>query len=596
MTVLEKIAALRAAMEAEGADGVYVPSSDPHMTEYLPARWRCRAWLSGFTGSAGTLCVTREAAALWTDGRYFIQAERQLEGSGITLMRMAQPGVPTVEEWLADRMPAGGTLALDGACTSVSVVESLEKALAEKRAVLRDHDFVSALWQEGRPPIPATEAWLLEPSRAGLSAGEKLHILRERLARQNANAMLVCRLDSVAWLLNLRADDVEYNPFALAYCLVEPKGAHLFIDTSRVPAGVQTVLEAQGVTLHPYGDIRDFLAAAETPMALLYEPAGTSWTLLRALRQNRAVTLSAGKDPIQLLKAVKDETEIAGQKETHRRDGAAMVRFEMELRRRMETGEGWTEFAASNYLTSLRMAQKDCLGASFETIAAYGANAAMMHYAPMEDTCAELEPRGFLLVDSGGQYRDGTTDITRTYALGPLTDEEREAYTLVLKCHIAAARAVFKAGSAGMHIDILARETLWRRGLDYRCGTGHGVGFVGVIHEGPQGLSAKNDTPFEPGMTVTDEPGIYEEGKLGVRIENELLCVPVCETEYGAFYGFEPFTYCPIDTRPLKLELMTREELEWLDRYHAAVLRELGAYLNKEEGAWLEKACAPVAR
>lgn len=272
---------------------------------------------------------------------------------------------------------------------------------------------------------------------------------------------------------------------------MEPKGAHLFIDTSRVPAGVQTVLEAQGVTLHPYGDIRDFLAAAETPMALLYEPAGTSWTLLRALRQNRAVTLSAGKDPIQLLKAVKDETEIAGQKEAHRRDGAAMVRFEMELRRRMETGEGWTEFAASNYLTSLRMAQKDCLGASFETIAAYGANAAMMHYVPMEDTCAELEPRGFLLVDSGGQYRDGTTDITRTYALGPLTDEEREAYTLVLKCHIAAARAVFKAGSAGMHIDILARETLWRRGLDYRCGTGHGVGFVGVIHEGPQGLSAK---------------------------------------------------------------------------------------------------------
>ncbi len=311
-------------------------------------------------------------------------------------------------------------------------------------------------------------------------------------------------------------------------------------------------------------------------------------------RQNRAVTLSAGKDPIQLLKAVKDETEIAGQKEAHRRDGAGVfVRFEMELRRRMETGEGWTEFAASNYLTSLRMAQKDCLGASFETIAAYGANAAMMHYAPMEDTSAELEPRGFLLVDSGGQYRDGTTDITRTYALA----DGRGAggvYACAQVSHCRRARCSKR--ERGMHIDILARETLWRRGLDYRCGTGHGVGFVGVIHEGPQGLSAKNDTPFEPGMTVTDEPGIYEEGKLGVRIENELLCVPVCETEYGAFYGFEPFTYCPIDTRPLKLELMTREELEWLDRYHAAVLRELGAYLNKEEGAWLEKACAPVAR
>lgn len=595
MTVVEKLAALRAAMEAEGVDGVYVPSSDPHMTEYLPARWRSRAWLSGFTGSAGTLCVTREDAALWTDGRYFIQAERQLGGSGITLMRMAQPGVPSVEEWLADRMPAGGTLALDGVCTSAAAAERLEKALAKKKAVLRDHDFISALWREGRPPVPATEAWLLDEQRAGLSAKEKLLLLREKLCGQDANAMLVSRLDSVGWLLNLRADDVEYNPFALAYCLVEPEGARLFVDARRVPAAVRAELEAQGVTLHPYEAVRDFLAGVETPLNLLYEPAGTSWALLRTLRQNSAVTPLAGKDPVQALKAVKNETEMACQKEAHRRDGAAMVRFEMELRRRMEAGEGWTELAASVYLMRLRMAQKDCLGASFETIAAYGANAAMMHYAPKPGACAALEPRGFLLVDSGGQYRDGTTDITRTYALGPLTDEEREAYTLVLKCHIAAARAVFKAGSAGMHIDILARETLWRRGLDYRCGTGHGVGFVGVIHEGPQGLSAKNDTPFEPGMTVTDEPGIYAEGKLGVRIENELLCVPVCETEYGAFYGFEPFTYCPIDTRPLKRELMTQEELEWLNRYHETVRRELNAYLNDAEKAWLETACAPVA-
>ena len=287
---------------------------------------------------------------------------------------------------------------------------------------------------------------------------------------------------------------------------------------------------------------------------------------------------------------------MACQRAAHRRDGAAMVRFEIELRRRTGANEGWTELAASNYLLSLRMAGPNCLGASFETIAAYGANAAMMHYAPKPDAFAALEPHGFLLVDSGGQYRDGTTDITRTYALGPLTNEECEAYTLVLKCHIAAARAVFKAGSAGMHIDILARETLWRRGLDYRCGTWHGVGFVGVIHEGPQGLSSKTDTPFEPGMTVTDEPGLYEAGRLGVRIENELLCVPVCETEYGAFYGFETFTYCPIDTRPLRMELLTDEELDWLNGYHTTVCRELAPLLSDAENAWLKEACAPVAR
>ncbi len=597
MTVPEKLAALRAAMEEKGVDGVYVPSADPHMSEYLPEHWRSRAWLSGFTGSAGTLCVTKDKAALWTDGRYFIQAGRQLTGSGIELMRMAQPGVPTVEHWLAETLPQGGTLAADGFCVSAAMVKTLRGAFEEKGICLRDEDFITPLWaQEGRPAVPATPAWMLTKEQAGLSAREKLAALREKLAAQKAGAMLVTRLDSVAWLLNLRADDIVYNPFALAYCLVEENTARLFINAARVPADVQAALKAQGVELCGYEEARSALAAMKGPVAVLYEPAGTSWAMLRALEENPAVLLKEGEDPVQALKGVKNETEIAHMKHAHRKDGAAMVRFEMELRRRMAAGEGWTELQAGEYLLGLRRAQPESLGASFETIAAYGPNAAMMHYAPTKEACAAIEPHGFLLVDSGGQYRDGTTDITRTYALGPLTDEEREDYTLVLKCHIAAARAVFKEGSAGQNIDILARETLWRRGLDYRCGTGHGVGFVGGVHEGPQNLSARGTAPFVPGMTITDEPGIYEEGKLGIRIENELLCVPVCETEYGRFYGFEPFTYCPIDTRPLVLSLMDEEELRWLNGYHAMVKAELEAFLTPEENAWLAEACAPVEK
>ena len=596
MTAAEKLAALRAAMEEEKIDGVYVPSSDPHTSEYLPAHWRCRAWLSGFTGSAGTLCVARSQAALWTDGRYFIQAERQLAGSGITLMRMGEPGVPTPEAWLAQTLPSGGTLAMDSRCTNAAVVSTMHAAFAEKKISLRDHDFIDGLWTEDRPPVPATEAWLVDDAAAGLTAAQKLARLREVLAEKGAGAVILSRLDSVAWLTNLRADDIDYTPFAFAYCLVEPRQARLFIDGSRVPDAVRGRLEEQGIRLCPYDAVLEAAASLEGPLTLAYEPAGTSWALLQALEKSRDVVLLPGRDPVQLLKAVKNDSEMACQREVHRRDGAAMVRFEMELRRRMASGEGWSELEASEYLLGLRMAGKDCLGNSFETIAAYGANAAMMHYAPKPHSFARLEPRGFLLVDSGGQYRDGTTDITRTYALGPLTDEEREAYTLVLKCHIAAAKAVFKAGSAGMHIDILARENLWRRGLDYRCGTGHGVGFVGVIHEGPQGLAARYTEPFVPGMTVTDEPGIYEEGRLGVRIENELVCVPVCETEYGAFYGFETFTYCPIDTRPLRLEMLTQEEVDWLNGYHKMVCRELRGHLNDAEYAWLEQACAPIAK
>ena len=595
METTEKLAALRAKMAAAGVDGVYVPSSDPHMSEYLPDHWRCRAWLSGFDGSAGTLCITADKAALWTDGRYFIQAARQLAGSGIELMRMAVAGTPEIEDWLAENLPAGGTLALDGAVTSAAAVEKMEKRLARAGVAVKDLDLVSSVWAQGRPAVPATAVWQMDVAYAGKSVAEKLADVRAALAQQGATAVILSRLDSVAWLLNVRADDIEYNPFVLSYCLVEADGATWFVDGARVPADVAGALAAQGVAMAPYGDVAGALRAMGKA-TVLYEPAGTSWALLRAMEGNKALTLTAGDEPVQGLKGVKNETEIRHLKEAHRKDGAAMVRFEMELRRRLAQGTPTSELDVCEFLLGFRRAQPRNLGASFNTIAAYGPNAAMMHYAPKPESFAVLCPEHFLLVDSGGQYMDGTTDITRTYALGPLTDEEKRDYTLVLKCHIALARAVFKAGSAGQHIDILARETLWRLGLDYRCGTGHGVGFVGGVHEGPQNMSARGAVPFVPGMTITDEPGIYEEGKLGIRIENELVCVEKFDTEYGKFYGFEPMTYCPIDTRPVMVEMLEDAELAWLNDYHAMVKQELAPYLNEEENAWLAEACRPLAR
>ena len=594
-TASEKIAALRAAMQQNGVDGYLVPSADPHMSEYLPDYYQTRSWLSGFDGSAGTLVVTDKHAALWTDGRYFIQAQRQLEGSGIVLMRMAQKDTPSIEDWLAQQLPEQGVMGVDGMVTATATVRKLESAFCGKKITLKDVDLISALWKD-RPAMPATPAWLLEERFAGKTAGQKLQIVRETLAKKHADATLVSRLDSVAWLMNLRAADIDYNPFALAYCLVTNEQTTLFINEARLPAEAARALGAQGIAVAPYETAEQALCAIEKPSVFLYEPAGLSYTLCRALEQNPNVTLLAGDEPIQLLKGVKDETEIKNIKNAHIKDGVAMVGFAMELQQKMEKNESVTECDVSDMMLRLRTAQKDSLGASFGTIAACGANAAMMHYHPTQDNCAVLPQHGFLLVDCGGQYRDGTTDITRTYALGTLTDEEKEFYTLVLKSHIGMASAVFMEGCTGGNLDILARSAMWKRGLDYRCGTGHGVGFVGGVHEGPQSLRINNAVPFAAGMTVTDEPGIYEEGRVGVRIENELLCKEWGTTEYGRFLCFEPITYCPIDTAPVRVEMLTDDELHWLNDYHAMVETVLAPHLDAPQRTWLAGACAPLVR
>ena len=590
----EKIALLRAAMKAAGANACLIPSSDPHISEYLPAHWSARRYFSGFTGSVGNLVVTETASALWVDGRYFVQAAHQLEGSEIVLQKMGVEGVPTLLEYLTAALGEGQVLAVDGMVTATSTIKELQAALAKKGASVKSVDLVKGNWPD-RPAVPASEAFLLDEAYAGRSTADKLADLRAELAKQEAGAMVVCRLDSVAWLLNLRANDLDNTPFALAYCFVTPDDAILFINTARLPAEAVEALSRQGVRVTDYDHLLGALTGYHHDQTVLVDEAGTNWAVYSALKGNPVFTLKAGEDPIQALKAVKNPVEIENLKKVHVKDGVAMVKFQMWLEEKMAAGEAVTEVDVDEKLMALRGEQALNIGVSFDTIAAYGANAAMMHYHATPGNCTTLAPKGFLLVDCGGQYLDGTTDITRTYTLGELTDNERTYYTYVLKSHIDMAKLQFLNTCTGGNLDVIARAPVWAHGIDYRCGTGHGVGFVGGVHEGPQNLRITNHTVFKPGMIVTDEPGIYEEGEVGIRIENELLCCARVKNQYGQFLGFEPITYCPIDLTPVRPELLDADEKEWLNAFHQMVREKLTPHLSAAEAAWLAEKTKPLA-
>ena len=590
----EKIALLRAAMKAAGANACLIPSSDPHISEYLPAHWSARRYFSGFTGSVGNLVVTETASALWVDGRYFVQAAHQLEGSEIVLQKMGVEGVPTLLEYLTAALGEGQVLAVDGMVTATSTMKELQAALAKKGASVKSVDLVEGNWPD-RPAVPASEAFLLDEVYAGRSTADKLADLRAELAKQEAGAMVVCRLDSVAWLLNLRANDLDNTPFALAYCFVTPDDAILFINTARLPAEAVEALGRQGVRVTDYDHLLGALTGYHHDQTVLVDEAGTNWAVYSALKGNPVFTLKAGEDPIQALKAVKNPVEIENLKKVHVKDGVAMVKFQMWLEEKMAAGEAVTEVDVDEKLMALRGEQALNIGVSFDTIAAYGANAAMMHYHATPGNCTTLAPKGFLLVDCGGQYLDGTTDITRTYTLGELTDNERTYYTYVLKSHIDMAKLQFLNTCTGGNLDVIARAPVWAHGIDYRCGTGHGVGFVGGVHEGPQNLRITNHTVFKPGMIVTDEPGIYEEGEVGIRIENELLCCERVKNQYGQFLGFEPITCCPIDLTPVRPELLDADEKEWLNGFHRMVREKLTPHLNAAEAAWLAEKTQPLA-
>lgn len=582
----QRIAALRAAMNTVGVNAVIIPCSDPHGSEFLPAHYTACNWFSGFTGDSCTLVVTERESALWIDGRYFVQADEELADTEVRAMRMKEPGVPTVEEYLADALTEGQVLGFDARCLSHAMAKKLEKAVTEKGAAVKAVDVISPVWGSDRPALPATEAWLVTPENAGMEIAEKLAKARAVLDKEKSDALVEGRLDCVAWLLNLRAMDIECTPYALAFCILEKEACRLFVDSARIPAEVQDELRKAGVTLCPYDEIYAACAALESG-TVLYDPAAANHALCMALTENKKITAAAKTDPLLLPKALRNEGELAATRKAHLQDAAAMVRFQMELERKLAAGEALDELDIDPILHKYRAANPDFVVESFPTISAWGPNAASMHYHAEPNHHSALGGHGFLLVDSGATYRCGTTDITRTYPVGPLTGDDVNFYTWTLQSHIEMAKAVWLDYCTGGELDTLAREPLWQHLINYRCGTGHGVAHVGMVHEGPQSLRPHNGITFQPGMIITDEPGVYETDLVGIRIENELEVVEKAENQYGKWLAFAPLTWVPIDTAAVDASQLTADQKAWLNWYHAEIARRLAPLLNEEENAWL---------
>lgn len=595
MTTNEKIAALRAAAKAAGGDAVLLMTSDPHCSEYLPDYYNALPWFSGFTGENSTLVVTQEGSALWCDGRFYVQADKQLAGTEIQCMHDGSAGVPTVEAYLAEHVTAGQTLLLDGSCVPAARAQKYAAVLEKNGAALKSLDVASPIWEaEGqRPALPDTPCELLTPAQTGATAAERIAMVRAELAKAGATALAVTGLDCVGWLLNLRARDLPCTPLAVAYALVTSNACTLFVAPGRLSDADTATLAESGVTVRGYNDLLDAVSQVDAGEVFLVDEAATNYDLYTALSAYKTV---AGTDPIFALKGVKNAVELQNIRECHIRDGVAVVRFEMDLEKALAEGKELYETDIEKMLIKRRAEQPGYLEESFPAIAAWGPNAAMMHYHAEGEVNSKIERKGFLLVDNGGQYDCGTTDITRTYPVGPLTDDERKYYTWTLQSHIEMARAVFLDYCTGFALDSFARGPLWAHKINYRCGTGHGVGFISGVHEGPQSLRPNNPVVFKPGMTITDEPGVYETDEVGIRIENELECIDLGENQYGRWLGFTPLTMVPIDTAPVLVDELSRAQIDWLNDFHKTVCETLAPRLTDEEKTWLANKCAPIGR
>ena len=595
MTVItERLARLRREMAQRGMDGYVVVTDDFHGSEYVGDYFKARAYLSGFTGSAGTLVVLQDRAALWTDGRYFLQAAEQLTGSTIELMRMGQPGVPAIGAFLAQHLPEGGVLGFDGRTVSSSFAGTLEKALEAKHIRFAGgEDLVDAVWPD-RPALSDRPVW--ELTGCGLSREEKLAKLREKMAAEDAAYLLLTSLTEIAWARNLRGGDVACTPVFLSFLLIGREDAQLCIQPQTVPADIVEKLTACGVTLRPYGAIYDLLRALPAGTRVMADSATANYRIMESLSHAEVLDQPS---PAVLMKACKTQEETDGFRAAHIKDGAALCRFLYWLKTRIGE-EPMTELSAAARLAAFRAEQPDFLDLSFDTIAGYGLHGAIVHYDPTPETDVPLHPEGLLLVDSGAHYRQGTTDVTRTIALGPVTQEEKRMFTLVLKGHLALAAARFPHGATGENLDVLARLPLWEQGLDYNHGTGHGVGFILSVHEGPQSFRWHSTDgrriPLEEGMVISNEPGYYEAGKFGIRHENLVLVRAGETTDYGQFMYLEPLTMAPFDRDAIDVSLLTEAELAQLNGYHRLVYDTVAPLLPAEEQAWLAAATAPLHR
>ena len=598
-------------MRREHLAACIFPSTDPHQSEYVADHWKGREWISGFNGSAGTAVVTLTSAALWTDSRYFLAAEEQLKGTEYQLMKLKIEGTPTIAEWLGKEIMQSrhpyedwSEVAIDGRCSSVNAVKELIADLRKQNGITLRTNFdpLKLIWKD-RPVIPENPVEIYPMEYAGESCHDKIGRIRQALREKHADGMLMAALDDIAWTLNLRGSDVHCNPVFVSYLLISPKSVTLYINKVKLTPEVLACLKAEDIKVEDYEQVENGLKAY-FEYNILLDPDEVNYRLYEVVRNKGKQNIRPQTEiveeesPVKRMKTVKNETEIACFRNAMLKDGIAMVKFLKWLdlwKEDSSAAEPLTEISIDRKLTALRAEQPLYRDISFDTIAGYGEHAAIVHYEATPETDIPLQPKGLLLLDSGAQYLDGTTDITRTIALGPLTDEEKKIYTLVLKGHIQIELCKFPSGSSGTQIDILARKDMWREGLNYLHGTGHGVGTYLNVHEGPHQFRMEwKPAPLVAGMTITDEPGIYLPGRCGARTENTLLIVPYRETEFGRFLQFEPLTLCPIDKTPIVLEMMAPEEIAWLNDYHQLVFDRLSPHLDDDEKAWLQEACAKL--
>lgn len=583
----ERLSAMRQFMEEKQLDVFIVPSTDAHLSEYPPKHWESRKWISGFTGSAGTAVITKEKAGVWTDSRYFLQAADELEGTGFELFKMGQPGTPEMTDWVVEQAGKGGTVGIDGLVYAASDAKALKAKLDTKGIRLETSFDPFASIRKDRPEIPKNKIFTLPDNVAGESVKSKIERINAELKRVDADGIIIVTLDAVAWTFNLRGNDVDFNPVAVAYAYVSEKETVLFVDSDKLTNEIALTYKEEGIKITDYDDIFEYVAKLPENSSVCVTGNKINYRLLQTIPSScRIVDIPS---PVDLMKSIKNETELKGFRNAMIKDGVALVKFYMWLEKAVPAGEV-TEVTVEEKLREFRSQQDLFFGESFATIAGYASNGAVIHYHALPETCLKVEPEGLLLIDSGAQFKDGTTDITRTVAVGKLTRQMKKDYTLVLKGHIALATAIYPEGTRGSQLDILARKALWENELTYWHGTGHGIGHFLNVHEGPQNIRLEeNSTQLIPGMVTSNEPGVYRANQYGIRIENLIVTQEYKKTkEFGTFYNFETITLCPIDTKPIAKKLLTKKEIKWINNYHKMVYNKLRKHLSKEEKAWLK--------